>query len=99
MWYKINDSFNYRVNSSIQQLYNTNRNLLHGIKSDIKGILSWMKKEPKKDVLMKTLKVMETSGKKRTKERCSYENAESDGNNPARKNLNYSFESSRQPQN
>jgi hypothetical protein len=32
---------------------------LHGIKSDIKGILSWMKKEPKKDVFMITLKATE----------------------------------------
>jgi hypothetical protein len=34
--------------------------LLHGIKTDIKGILSWTKIEPKKEIIMKTLKQMET---------------------------------------
>jgi hypothetical protein len=34
--------------------------LLHGIKSDIKGVLSWMKKKPKKDIFMRTLQVMGT---------------------------------------
>jgi hypothetical protein len=33
--------------------------LLHGIKSDIGGILSWMKKEFKREIL-KTIKQMET---------------------------------------
>jgi hypothetical protein len=34
--------------------------ILHGIKSDIGGILSWIKKEPKRDILLKTIKTMET---------------------------------------
>jgi hypothetical protein len=34
--------------------------ILHGIKSDIGGILSWIKKEPKRDALLKTIKTIET---------------------------------------
>jgi hypothetical protein len=34
--------------------------ILHGIKTDIGGILSWIKKEPKRDILLKTIKTMET---------------------------------------
>jgi hypothetical protein len=34
-----------------------NLKLLHRIKSDIEGILSWIKKELKKDVLIKTMEV------------------------------------------
>jgi hypothetical protein len=34
--------------------------LLHCIKSDIGGILSWMKREPKREVLLKIIKTMET---------------------------------------
>jgi hypothetical protein len=33
--------------------------LLHVIKSDISGILSWLKREPKRDILLKTIKQME----------------------------------------
>jgi hypothetical protein len=32
----------------------------HGIKTDIGGILSWIRKEPKRDILLKTIKTMET---------------------------------------
>jgi hypothetical protein len=34
--------------------------ILHGIKTDIGGILLWIRKEPKKDILLKTIKTMET---------------------------------------
>jgi hypothetical protein len=34
--------------------------LLHGIKSDIGGILSWLKRELKNEILLKTNKQMET---------------------------------------
>jgi hypothetical protein len=34
--------------------------ILHGIKTDIGGILSWIRKEPKRDILLKTIKTMET---------------------------------------
>jgi hypothetical protein len=34
--------------------------ILHGIKTDIGGILSWIRKEPKRDILLKTVKAMET---------------------------------------
>jgi hypothetical protein len=34
--------------------------ILHGIKTDIGGILSWIRKEPKRDILLKTIKIMET---------------------------------------
>jgi hypothetical protein len=33
--------------------------LLHGIKSDIGGMLSWLKREPKREILLKTIKQME----------------------------------------
>jgi hypothetical protein len=32
--------------------------ILHGIKTDIGGILSWIRKEPKRDILLKTIKTM-----------------------------------------
>jgi hypothetical protein len=34
--------------------------ILHGIKTDIGGILSWIRKELKRDILLKTIKTMET---------------------------------------
>jgi hypothetical protein len=34
--------------------------ILHGIKTDIGGILSWIRKEHKRDILLKTIKTMET---------------------------------------
>jgi hypothetical protein len=34
--------------------------ILHGIKTNIRGILSWIRKEPKRDILLKTIKTMET---------------------------------------
>jgi hypothetical protein len=34
--------------------------ILYGIKTDIGGILSWIRKEPKRDILLKTIKIMET---------------------------------------
>jgi hypothetical protein len=34
--------------------------ILHGIKTDIGGNLSWIRKEPKRDILLKTIKTMET---------------------------------------
>jgi hypothetical protein len=34
--------------------------ILHGIKTDIGGILSWIRKEPKRDILLKIIKTMET---------------------------------------
>jgi hypothetical protein len=34
--------------------------ILHGIKTDIGGILSWIRKEPKRDILLKTIISMET---------------------------------------
>jgi hypothetical protein len=34
--------------------------ILYGIKTDIEGILSWIKKEPKRNILLKTIKTMET---------------------------------------
>jgi hypothetical protein len=34
--------------------------LFHIIKSDIGGILSWMKREPKRESLLKTIKSMKT---------------------------------------
>jgi hypothetical protein len=34
--------------------------ILHGIKTDIGGILSWIRKEPKRNILLKTIKTMET---------------------------------------
>jgi hypothetical protein len=34
--------------------------ILHGIKTDIGGILSWIRKEPKKDIFLKTIKTMKT---------------------------------------
>jgi hypothetical protein len=34
--------------------------LLHGIKSYIGGVLSWMKRKPKREILLKTIKQMET---------------------------------------
>jgi hypothetical protein len=34
--------------------------ILHGIKTDIGRILSWIRKEPKRDILLKTIKTMET---------------------------------------
>jgi hypothetical protein len=34
--------------------------ILHGIKTDIGGILSWIRKEFKRDILLKTIKIMET---------------------------------------
>jgi hypothetical protein len=35
--------------------------ILHGIKTDIGRILSWIRKEPKRDILLKTIKTMETN--------------------------------------
>jgi hypothetical protein len=32
---------------------------LHGIKTEIGGILSWIRKKPKRDILLKTIKTME----------------------------------------
>jgi hypothetical protein len=34
--------------------------ILHEIKTDIGGILSWIRKEPKRDILLKTIETMET---------------------------------------
>jgi GTP cyclohydrolase I len=34
--------------------------ILHGIKTNIGGILSWIRKEPKRDILLKTIKTMKT---------------------------------------
>jgi hypothetical protein len=34
--------------------------ILHGIKTDIGEILSWIRKEPKRDILLKTIKTLET---------------------------------------
>jgi hypothetical protein len=34
--------------------------ILHGIKTDLGGILSWIRKEPKRDILLKIIKTMET---------------------------------------
>jgi hypothetical protein len=34
--------------------------ILHGIKTDIGGILSWIRKEPKREILLKIIKTMKT---------------------------------------
>jgi hypothetical protein len=34
--------------------------ILHGIKTDIGGTLSWIRKKPKRDILLKTINTMET---------------------------------------
>jgi hypothetical protein len=34
--------------------------ILHRIKTDIGGTLSWIRKEPKRDILLKTIKTMGT---------------------------------------
>jgi hypothetical protein len=41
-------------------LFNSYIILLHGNKTDIGGILSWIRKEFKRNILLKTIKTMET---------------------------------------